>query len=106
MKEKEKYPVSELARYIEHDWAEELAAYYDRQVEDVTTQVRPWFDFPTGIVKIELMDGSSVEFRYAIFIVSEVRRAIAVFTEHCGHHLYPYHEARVFRDGELIYEQG
>ncbi|WP_186411810.1 hypothetical protein [Candidatus Propionivibrio aalborgensis] len=51
------------------------------------------------------MDDSQVEFKYAFFIVSETRKAIAVFTEHCGHHVFPYHEARVFREGLLSYEQ-
>lgn len=105
MTEKGKYPVPELARHIEREWADELAAYYGQQLEDVTAQVRPWFDFPIGVLKIELMDGSCAEFRSAIFIVSEKKRTIAVFTEHCGHHLYPYHDARIFRDGELIFEQ-
>jgi hypothetical protein len=51
------------------------------------------------------MDGSFAEFRYAFALVSEHRRAIAVFTEHCGHHLFPYHEARVVMDGKVTYEQ-
>lgn len=51
------------------------------------------------------MGQSCVEFCYAIFIVRESKRAIAVFTEHCAHHLYPYHEAKIYRDGKLAYEQ-
>jgi len=51
------------------------------------------------------MDGSEVRFSYAFHVVSEVRRTIAVFTEHCGHHLYPYHEAKIYRDDVLVYEQ-
>ncbi len=49
------------------------------------------------------MDGSRVELNYAFALVSEARRAIGVFTEHCGHHLYPHHEARVFVGGRLVY---
>lgn len=99
------YPVPALAQRIEREWATELAAHFERKPEEISNQVRPWFDFPNGKLAIELMDGSRVEFRWAFFIVSEEKRAIAVFTEHCGHHLYPYHEARIFRDGELVYEQ-
>ena len=32
-------------------------------------------------------------------LVSEELKAIAVFTEHCGHHVYPYHEAKAIRRG-------
>jgi hypothetical protein len=41
------------------------------------------------------MDDSFVEFRYAFVIVSDKRKTLAVFTEHCGYHLFPYHEAKV-----------
>lgn len=51
------------------------------------------------------MDGSAVQFNYAIYIASETKKAVGVFTEHCGNHLYPYHEAKVYRDGALVYEQ-
>lgn len=105
MIEKKKFPIAALAQQIELDWAEELASYYGRAPDEVAEKVRPWFLLPPGILRIELMDQSCVEFRYAIFIVSEHKRAIAVFTEHCGYHLYPYHDARIYRDGELVYEQ-
>jgi hypothetical protein len=41
------------------------------------------------------MDGSSVEFKYAFALCWPEKRAIAVFTEHCGHHVYPDAEASV-----------
>ena len=97
------YPVPSLARQLETEWASELAAYFERSVGDVLQQVRPWFDFPGGQLRIELMDGSVVQFEWAFHIVSDSKRAIAVFTEHCGHHVFPYHEAKVYRDGLLVY---
>jgi hypothetical protein len=51
------------------------------------------------------MDESFVEFRYAFYLISEEKRAIAVFTEHCGHFILPYHGARVFVDEVLRYVQ-
>lgn len=99
------YPVPFLARQIETDWAAELAAHFGRSVDDVLQPVRPWFDHPGGQLRIELMDGSVVQFERAFHIVSEAKRAIAVFTEHCGHHVLPYHEAKVYRDGVLLYAQ-
>lgn len=51
------------------------------------------------------MDDSCVEFKYCTFLVNEEKKAIAVFTEHCGNHVFPYHEARIYRDGKLLWEQ-
>lgn len=99
------YAVPALARQIEREWAEELARHYGRSPEEVGDKVRTWFGFPLGMLRIELMDGSCVEFRCAISIVSESKKAIAVFTEHCGHHIFPYHDAKVFHDEKLVYQQ-
>jgi hypothetical protein len=99
------YPVPSLARQLETYWASEIAAHFGRSVDDVLQEVRPWFDFPGGQLRIELMDGSVVQFEWAFHIASEAKRAIAVFTEHCGHHVFPYHEAKVYRDGALVYAQ-
>lgn len=104
MLKKKTYPIPALAQQIELEWAEELAAYFGCALQEVAEKVRS-SSLPTGTIKIELMDESCAEFRWAFFIVSEPKRAIGVFTEHCGNHLYPYHEARIYRDGELVYEQ-
>jgi hypothetical protein len=85
------------------EWAEELAARFGVTVEAFTANPTRLLDFPAETVRVDLMDGSRVEFRWAFAIVSESRRAIAVFTEHCGHHVFPSHEAKVFRDGVLAY---
>lgn len=63
-------------------------------------------NFPIESVRVELMDGSVVEFRYAFALISEEWKAVGVFTEHCGHHVLPYHEAKVFQAGTLVYAQG
>lgn len=92
-----------LARQLETEWAPELALHFERSVDDVMQKVRPWFDFPAGQLRVELMDGSVVQFNRAFHIVSEAKRAIAIFTEHCGHHVFPHHDAKIFRDGALVY---
>jgi hypothetical protein len=51
------------------------------------------------------MDGSVAEFNFALFVVSEAKKSIAVFSEHCGHHVFPFHEASVFCNGVLAYAQ-
>jgi hypothetical protein len=98
------FPVPSLARQIESEWAPELADHFGVSVDEVLQKARPWFQFPAGQLRIELMDGSAVQFFWALHIVSETKRAIAVFTEHCGNHVFPYHQARVYCDGKLAYE--
>jgi hypothetical protein len=99
------YPVTALAKQIESEWASELAVYFEKNVEDIAQKIRPWLAFPSGTLRIELMDGSLVEFQCAIYIASEPKKAIGVFTEHCGNHIYPYHDAKVYRNEVLVYEQ-
>lgn len=105
MIQKKTYPVPALAQQIELEWTEELAVYCGCACEEVAEKLLSWFSLPTGTIKIKLMDESCVEFRWAFFVVSEQKRAVAVFTEHCGNHVFPYHEAQIYRDGELVYEQ-
>lgn len=99
------YPVPRLATQIEAEWAVELAERFGRSGADVLEKIRPWFDCSVDTIRIELMDGSSFEFNCSFYLVSEAKRAIAVFTEHCGNHVFPYHEAKVFINGKVSYEQ-
>lgn len=100
-----KFPVPRLSDAVVLEWADELAAQIGRDPEELRQQTES-ISFPLDTVRVELMDESVVEFRNALFVVSETKRAIAVFTEHCGHHVLPYHEAKVFVGGKLRYSQG
>ncbi|MDM0121972.1 hypothetical protein [Variovorax arabinosiphilus] len=100
-----KYPVPRLAAQTASDWSEELGVHLGCSAVDVRERSEAVMKFPLETVRMELMDGSLVEFRFAFFIVSDTKKAVAVFTEHCGHHVFPYHEAKVFIDGRLVYEQ-
>jgi hypothetical protein len=99
------YPIPKLARQIIEEWSNDLAAHFNCTKEVVLGCNESWISFPMSSVRIELLDESFVEFRYAFYIVNEEKRAIAVFTEHCGHFILPYHDAKVFVDGALRYEQ-
>jgi hypothetical protein len=46
-------------------------------------------DFPHQSVIIRFPDGSLVLFRYAFALRDEVSKEVAVFTEHCGYHVFP-----------------
>lgn len=99
-----KFPVPRLTAEAVIEWANELAELVGCSPDDLLQNTES-IPLAHDTVRVELMDQSVVEFRNALFVVSEDRRAIAVFTEHCGHHVLPYHEARVFVSGELRYSQ-
>ncbi len=46
-------------------------------------------DFPNdNVVRISFEDKSKAEFRYAFIINAPELQEIAVFTEHCGYHIF------------------
>ncbi|TGE09606.1 hypothetical protein [Hymenobacter fodinae] len=46
-------------------------------------------DFPAdNVVRILFEDDSKIEFYYAFVIEAPEYKEVAVFTEHCGHHLF------------------
>ncbi len=47
-------------------------------------------DFPSSqSVHVSFVDGSFAQFRYAFAIPAEAGKAVMVFTEHCGYHVFP-----------------
>jgi hypothetical protein len=42
-----------------------------------------------GSVKIRFSDGSFLMFEYAFYAIDEAKNELAVFTEHCGYHVFP-----------------
>jgi hypothetical protein len=92
------YPVPQLADQILREWIGEVASFLGRSREELLSSGLAAGDFPGDHdLHITLMDGSVVRFRYAFAIESEMKRAIAVFTEHCGYHVFPHHEAVISR---------
>jgi hypothetical protein len=54
------------------------------------------YDFPsTGGVSIRFADGSRVSFRFAFLIEAREWQEVAVFTEHCGYHIFPLGDAEI-----------
>ncbi|MGA2499158.1 MAG: hypothetical protein ABSH20_15570 [Tepidisphaeraceae bacterium] len=54
------------------------------------------FDFPSGQgVRLSFQDGSFAWFENAFFLEDRPRRLVAVFTEHCGYHVFPSGELSV-----------
>lgn len=49
------------------------------------------------MVHIEFEDDSKIEFRYAFAIEAPELKEIAVFTEHCGYHLFQLHKGMTIK---------
>ena len=98
------YAIPELAHKLETQWAELLAQHFNVELEAFRERPVRYMDFRDQAVTVELMDGSTATFQHAFPLVDEKRKAIAVFTEHCGHHLFPIHDARVSIDGRVVFE--
>ena len=101
-----RFPVPRLAAQLVDEWAPNLAAHFG--VDEAAFRAAPerYMRYPNpsgGGCRIELMDGSVCEFRWAFAIASVQQRAVAVFTEHTGVHLFPLSEARVFQAGTLLF---
>lgn len=96
------FPVPALSEQIKSEWREEITALLVRSSRDGET--RDLSCLLNSTVRIVLMDESVVEFHHAVPIISESKRAIAVFTEHCGSHVFPNHDAQVYVDRDLVYE--
>ncbi len=101
------HPVPRLAKQLLTEWVEELSQHVGRSVEEILRKGLGADDFPTNeSLHIKLMDGSFVQFQYAFYVVNAEKFAIAVFTEHCGYHVFPFHEAEISRiKREVLYVQ-
>lgn len=101
------HPVPRLAKQILSEWEKELSEHLGRPVDELYSRGLCATDFPTNeSLHIKLMDGSFVQFEYAFHVVNAEKFAIAVFTEHCGYFVFPFHEAVVSRiKRDVLYVQ-
>lgn len=65
------YPVPQHARQIELEWSQEPAARFGVAVDTFKANPMRLMDYPAQTVRIDLMDGSRVEFRRAFAIASK-----------------------------------
>lgn len=92
------YPIPQLANQLLSEWAEELSQHLGRSAHQIRHEGLGAADFPaSSSLHIKLMDGSFVQFESAFHVVNPKKYAIAVFTEHCGYHVFPIHDAVVTR---------
>ena len=75
---------------IVKEWAEELSKRLGRPAAEIRARGLSAYDFsPLEEVEVKFPDGSNAHFMFAFFVVSETRKAVAVFTEHCGYWVIP-----------------
>lgn len=98
--------VVDWASSIVHDWVTLLAIHLGRSVEEIQSNGLQASDFPpAGDLEVRLADGSRMTFKNAFSLVDPTSYSIAVFSEHCGHHVFPYHEATIVRvHRQLVFE--
>jgi hypothetical protein len=74
-------------------WAQKLKAFIRDELEQERETLRAGdFDYD---LKLTFEDSSTVFFRYAFHISDQDLKEIAVFTEHCGYHIFPFVGAHI-----------
>lgn len=46
-------------------------------------------------LKIEFADNSNAFFYYAFYLIAEDLKEVAIFTEHCGYHIFPFIDSKI-----------
>ncbi len=69
-------------------WAERLRAHL-REAHGPDRGHLSATDFSNQSLNINFPDGSSAFFRYAFYLLDRELNEVAVFTEHCGYHIFP-----------------
>ena len=79
----------ETIRFIVSSWVSELAIHLNVSENELLDRGISGAAFPRNSLEATFPDGSRFSFKYAFYLDSLERNAIAVFTEHCGYHVYP-----------------
>ena len=74
---------------ILQDWADDLTSVVGRSVAEIREKGLFVQDFPHQELEIQFVDESSARFKFAFFVESQAKKAVAVFTEHCGYFVLP-----------------
>jgi hypothetical protein len=69
-------------------WAKKLKAHLSDELGADRDHLSA-MDFSSQSLKINFQDGSSAFFRYAFYLLDRELNEVAVFTEHCGYHIFP-----------------
>ena len=85
-----------MNRKLVNEWVDALSIKLDRPQADILTRGLAASDFRED-VEITFPDRSIVSFRHAVCVSDPQRHVIAVFTEHCGYHVFPTVDSEIYR---------
>ena len=76
-------------------WLQYLPAHWQENVQEYIGRPGSKYDELSATdfvldLRITFEDGSSAFFNYAFYLPDTEAQEIAVFTEHCGYHIYPF----------------
>jgi hypothetical protein len=74
-------------------WADKLKSYICEKLGEDRQELTAT-DFRFNL-KINFEDGSFAFFQYAFYILDQDNNEVAVFTEHCGYHIFPLYGAKL-----------
>ncbi|HHG3339866.1 hypothetical protein [Vibrio parahaemolyticus] len=70
------------------EWAELLSFKLERSAEEIIEKGLLVNDFDNDFIELFFEDGSSCKFMCAFAIENPEQSQVAVFTEHCGYHVF------------------
>ena len=73
--------------YLPHHW-QIIVREYLENTESRYSELSV-ADF-THDLRIKFEDGSNAFFNYAFYLIDHETKEVAVFTEHCGYHVFPF----------------
>ena len=76
-------------------WLEKLKTYIRKELKQDRDRLGA-SDFRSTVV-LNFPDGSFALFQYAFYILDPDHREVAVFTEHCGYHIFPLGDLKLER---------
>jgi hypothetical protein len=69
-------------------WAKRLEEYLCKE-RNLDRDHLSATDFGNNYLKINFEDGSIAFFQFAFYLLDQESNEVAVFTEHCGYHIFP-----------------
>jgi len=74
-------------------WQQQFDTFLDENISGEHRDLGS-FNFRHSVF-IRFPDGSHVMFRYAFYLIDRNLNEIAVFTEHCGYHIFPIFDTEI-----------
>jgi hypothetical protein len=84
---------SKWLSYLPERWQKKLTLYLKDEFGENRSKLLG-SDFRHNVT-ISFGDGSFAFFRYSFYLIDQDAKEVAVFTEHCGYHIFPLGETQL-----------